>query len=76
MGKKKKKKLGGKNRVFMHFDGSLFFVFESRTRREERWWRAEKRRKKSKWGDEENGKADNPVLSVRNFDEFCLCYEV
>lgn len=25
--------------------------------------------------DEENGKADKPVLSVGNFDGFCLCYK-
>lgn len=32
-----------------------------------------KTKKKSKWDDGENGKADNPVISVGNFDGFCLC---
>lgn len=57
----------------MHFDGSLLFPFENWTRREEKQWIG--RRAKKKKCDEENGKADKPILSVRNFDGFYLCYE-
>lgn len=38
MWQKKKKKLGEKSRIFMHFDASLLFLFENRTRREEWRW--------------------------------------
>lgn len=55
----------------MRFDGSLLFLFENRTRREERHWNSKDEIKKSKWNDEENGKADNPV---GNFDGFCLFF--